>query len=96
MPQRGQESSSNRAGQNLLAVRSDEWANIQQALVQKHEWIMDGDLTMPWKSGYVRLTQSFPWIFRWLDVPGERCGDLANNWISGSGFCVIDAVAVPC
>lgn len=69
----------------------------QEMLVQKHEWIMDGDLggpTMSSKSVYVRLTQVFFLDFSVADVPGERYDDLGNDSISGRGSFGIDATAV--
>ena len=54
----------------LLPTPPDEWRNIQQILVQKQEWIMDGDLG-PYDVIEVRLRAADTIIF--LDFSLVRC-----------------------
>src|SRR5579863_10536322 len=54
----------------LLPTPQDEWAKVQQMLVQKHEWIMDGDLGA-YDAVEVRLRAADTVIF--LDFSVVRC-----------------------
>lgn len=54
----------------LVATPPEEWARLQQILVQKSEWIMDGDLG-PYDVVEVRLGAADTIIF--LDLSLARC-----------------------
>ena len=54
----------------LVPTPPDEWAKIQQALVQEHEWILDGDLG-PYDAVEARLRAADTIIF--LDISLARC-----------------------
>ena len=54
----------------LVPTPPAEWASIQQALVEKHEWIMDGDLG-PYDAVEIRLRAADTVIF--LDISLVRC-----------------------
>ena len=54
----------------LIPTPPSEWVNVQQMLVQKHEWIMDGDLG-PYDAVEVRLRAADTIIF--LDFSLARC-----------------------
>jgi hypothetical protein len=81
----------------LVATPRDQWAEIQQRLVEEDAWIMDGDLG-PYDAVDVRLRAADTIIFLDFPVvsgaPGEQSGDRASVPISGSGYCGIAAKAV--
>jgi predicted kinase len=82
-----------RAG--LVATPRDEWVKVQQRLVEKDQWIMDGDLG-PFDAVEVRLRAADTIIL--LDFSLVRCawrasGDPASVPISGSGCFAIAAKA---
>jgi hypothetical protein len=54
----------------LVPTPPDEWAKVQQELIQRDEWIMDGDLG-PYDVVEVRLHAADTIIF--LDVSVARC-----------------------